>query len=417
MIKRTNKLYDVGTLPELGVVPEKMHAWTIRTERLGEPKDAFREEIIKVPDIKENEVLIANLCASISYNGIWAALGKPKNVIAQNGNYDDEKEDFHILGSEVSGIVYAVGDAVTNVKVGDKIIVNGAQYDQNCPVIKSGGDPVNSPSYRIWGYEANWGAFAQFSKIKDYQCIKIPENMSVEQASAFTSSGVVTYRMLTHWKGNELKKGDIVLVYGGSGGIGSIAITLTRTLGGIPIAVVSSEERGELCLKMGAEGYINRTKFHHWGMPADYLDPTAQKKWTLEAMKFKKEIWKIAGKKQSPAIVIEHPGRDTMPTSLFVCDNNGMVVLCGATSSYYAGIDLRYLWLGQKRIQGCHAGSEKDFREYIEFVSRNNIQQPIGHIFEWSELAEAHQMEYENRMYHGKNIIRIADCNQQTERI
>ena len=75
MIKRTNKLYDVGTLPELGVVPEKMHAWTIRTERLGEPKDAFREEIIKVPDIKENEVLIANLCASISYNGIWAALG------------------------------------------------------------------------------------------------------------------------------------------------------------------------------------------------------------------------------------------------------------------------------------------------------------------------------------------------------
>ncbi len=42
MIKRTNKLYDVGTLPELGVVPEKMHAWTIRTEKLGEPSESLK---------------------------------------------------------------------------------------------------------------------------------------------------------------------------------------------------------------------------------------------------------------------------------------------------------------------------------------------------------------------------------------
>lgn len=407
MVKRTDRLYAVGELPELFVLPKKMHAWTLRTETLGEPISAFREEIVDVPQAGKGEVIVANLCASINYNGVWAALGKPKNVVAANGNYGDKKEDFHICGSEASGIVYDVGEGVTHLKIGDRVTVSAAQFDPNCPIVQAGGDPVNSPSYRIWGYEANWGGFAQFSKVMAMQCHKIPDGMSDVEASAFASAGVVAYRMLTHWQGNTVKKGDVVLIYGGSGGIGSIAITITKALGGIPIAVVSSDERGELCKQLGAKGYINRTKFKHWGTPVDYLDPDKQRKWIYEAMKFKAAIWKIVGKKQSPAIVIEHPGADTIPTSVFVCDNNGMVVLCGATSSYFASVDLRYLWIGQRRLQGCHSGAEEDFDNYLRFMAEYKIKQPIGHIFSWSEVPLAHQLAYEDKSYYGKNVIRI----------
>ena len=118
-------------------------------------------------------------------------------------------------------------------------------------------------------------------------------------------------------------------------------------------------------------------------------------------------IWKIVGKKQSPAIVIEHPGADTIPTSVFVCDNNGMVVLCGATSSYFASVDLRYLWIGQRRLQGCHSGAEEDFDKYLKFMAEYKIKQPIGHIFSWSEVPLAHQLAYEDKSYYGKNVIRI----------
>lgn len=407
MAEHINKLFEVGELPELGVLPEKMHAWVLRNETLGEPVTAFREEIVRLPEVRRGEVIVANLYASVNYNGVWAALGKPKNVIAGNGDYSDDKEDFHIVGSEACGIVYDVGEGVERLRPGDIVSVGAAQFDPECPVVKGGGDPVNSPTYRIWGYEANWGGFAQFSRVKAMQCHKLPDGMTVEQAASCASAGVVAYRMLTYWQGNTLRKGDAVLIYGGTGGIGSISIALTKALGGIPIAVVSSEERGKQCIALGAEGYINRMNFRHWGMCVDYTNAKTQKKWIYEAMKFRREIWKILGRKQDPAIVIEHPGGDTLPTSLFVCGNGGMVVLCGATSSYFAGIDLRYLWMGQKRIQGCHSGTEEDYQRYIDFIMKNGITQPVGHIFSWDELPEAHQMEYENRAYPGKNLIKI----------
>ena len=414
MTKRTDKLFDVGELPELGVLPERMHAWTLRTENLGEPINAFREEIVPVPEPKDNEVIVANLCASVNYNGVWAALGKPKNVVAGNGSYNDKKEDFHICGSEACGIVYAVGKNVTTLKVGDRVNIGGGQFDVDCPVVKSGADPVNSPTYRVWGYEANWGGYAQFSKAMEMQCHKVPDSMSDEEASAFASAGVVAYRMLTFWEGNRVKEGDVVLVYGGSGGIGGISIAIAKELGAVPVAVVSSDERGELCKKLGAKGYVNRKLFSHWGTPPDYTDPDAQKKWLREATKFRMAVYRAAGKKQSPAIVVEHPGADTLPTSLLVCANNGMVVLCGATSSYWAGIDLRYLWIGQKRIQGCHSGSEEDFIRYMDFMSEHGIKQPIGHVYSWSELPEAHQAAYEDRAFHGKSVIRI--CSRKEEK-
>ena len=95
-------------------------------------------------------------------------------VVDSNGDYGDEKEDFHICGSESSGIVWAVGSDVTEFQVGDEVCIGGAQFDEACPLIANGVDPCFSPTYRIWGYEGNWGAFAQFSRAHVQQCFKKP---------------------------------------------------------------------------------------------------------------------------------------------------------------------------------------------------------------------------------------------------
>ncbi len=407
MVKRINTLFDVGTLPELGTLPEKMHAWTIRNETLGEPIKAFQQEIVPVPKPQKGEVIVANMSAGINYNGVWASTGKPKNVVAGNGNYDDSKEEFHICGSEASGIIYDIGEEVTDLKIGDHVTVGASQYDENCEIIKSGQDPVRSPTFRVWGYEGNWGAFSQFCKVKSIQCAPIPDGMNWQQASVFTAAGVPVYRMLTHWYPNNVKKGDVVLIYGGTGGVGSMAIQLSSYFGAIPVAVVSSDSRGQICMELGAKGYINRKNFHHWGRLDGYLDEDNQRKWTIEAMKFKKAIWKIVGERKSPAIVIEHPGMDTMPTSLFVCDNEGMVVTCGATSSYLADFDLRYLWLSQKRIQGSHSATPKDYEGYIKIIKESGIKPYIGAAFNWDELPLAHQLLYEGKGTDGRMVLNI----------
>ena len=124
-------------------------------------------------------------------------------------------------------------------------------------------------------------------------------------------------------------------------------------------------------------------------------------------MKFKKAIWKIVGEKKSPAIVIEHPGADTMPTSIFVCDNNGMVVICGATSSYWASLDLRFLWLGQKRLQGSHSATPADYDAFVDFIVKQEIRQPVGKVFSWSELPLAHKLLHEDKGAMGRMVIKI----------
>ncbi len=391
-------------------VPEKMHAWTLRSERLG-GIEAFQDEVVEVPEPGDDEILVKVMAAGVNYNGVWAALGKPKDVVAQNGDYGDEKQDFMICGSEASGIVYKTGKNVKAFHPGDAVCVGGAAYDPNCEWIQNGGDPCFSPTFHIWGYEGNWGGFAEFAKVREYQCFRKPAHMDWLQAACFSATGVTAYRMLTGWKPNDVKKGDTVLVWGGAGGLGSMAIKIANALGASVVAVVSNDQKGEFCKAIGAKGYINRTKYRHWGKISG-LDERGYRKWLASAVKFRNEIFSITGNDKLPAIVVEHPGGDTLPTSLFVCASGGMVTLCGATSAYIADIDLRFLWLSQKRIQGSHAGNSDDARGFLRLAEKAGIVPEIEEVFEWDQLPEAHRKMLEGSV-RGKYVVKVGLQNGQ----
>ena len=123
-----------------------------------------------------------------------------------------------------------------------------------------------------------------------------------------------------------------------------------------------SAEKGELCVSLGAAGWIDRSEFDHWGIPPHWTDDAGQKAWTASARAFGKAIWDIVGERRNPAIVFEHPGEATIPTSIFVCDGGGMVVICAGTTGYYAMVDLRYHWIRQKRLQGSHGANDEQAR-------------------------------------------------------
>ncbi|MFT8352149.1 crotonyl-CoA carboxylase/reductase [Clostridium saccharoperbutylacetonicum] len=406
------EIYEVGEIPPLGYVPSKMYAWTLRSDRLGEPINAYKREIVDIPNPKSNELIIFNMASGINYNGVWAAIGKPKDIINTHHQFEDP-QDFLICGSESSGIVYAVGDEVKDFNVGDEVICIGVQYDKNCKVYKKANDPRTSPSFRIWGYEGNWGAFAQFSKVLDVQCTKKPKALSWEKAASITSTGATAYNMLNHWKGNEIQKDDVVLIWGGAGGLGSMAIQIVKALGGIPIAVVSTEERGKYCIGLGAKGYINRTKYEHWGILGEELgeNQVLYKKWLKSVLKFRREIWNIVGERKNPQIVIEHPGADTLPTSIFVCDNKGMVVLCGATTGYIGSLDLRYLWLNLKRLQGSHAATIEDVESLLDLIMDGCVNIPKINTYQFEDIPKIHQDIYTNSAADGNMVVVIGAKN------
>jgi crotonyl-CoA carboxylase/reductase len=391
-----NDLYEIGQLPPPGEVPSRMYAQVIRPERFGEPEAAFQVEAVETPPVGPGEALVLVMAAGINYNNVWAAKGIPVDVTKVHGRFGEPTE-FHIGGSDASGVVYAIGDGVTNVVVGDHVVVHCGQWDPADPVVLAGEDPGFAPSYRIWGYETNWGSFAQFTKVQAHQCLPKAPHLTWEEAAAPTLVGATAWRMLMGWPPHSVREGDLVLVWGGAGGLGSMAIQIVRELGGRAVAVVSDEAKAEFCLKLGATGTINRKDFSHWGMPPHWTDTDGYAAWFEGAKSFGKALWEAAGEKRSPRIVFEHPGEDTIPTSIFVCDTGGMVVICAGTTGYNAVADLRYLWMRQKRFQGSHFANDEQSLAFNQLVVDGRIDPCLSRTFRFDEIGLAHQLMSENK--------------------
>ena len=397
-------LYELGEAPDLGHVPDRMYAQVIRPERFGEPVDAFAIEVVETPkELRPDEVLVYVMAAGVNYNNVWASLGRPIDVTRNRprDKWFPDSSGMHIGGSDASGIVWDVGRDVRNLAPGDHVVIHCGQWSADDPMVKSGKDPMYCPSFRIWGYETSWGSFAQFTRVQAHQCLPKPRQLSWEEASAYMLVGATSYRMLNGWPPNTISPGDPVLVWGGAGGLGSMAIQIVREFGGIPIAVVSSDERMEFCKKLGARGCINRRDFDHWGTPPHWNDEAGQAKWTASVRRFGSAIWEIIGERRNPTIVFEHPGEETAPTSVFVCDTGGMVVICAGTTGYDAVSDLRYLWMRQKRLQGSHFANDEQAAAFNELVSAGRIDPCLTKTFEFNEIPLAHQLMYANQHPNG----------------
>lgn len=399
-------IYEIGEIPEVGDVPKRMYAQLIRPERFGEPKQAFAIEQVDIPELGPRDVLVYVMAAGVNYNNVWAALGIPVNVIGARQKAG-EKEDFHIGGSDASGIVYAVGKDVKNVKVGDEVVVHCGRWAPDDPHVVAGKDPQLAPSARIWGYETNWGSFAQFTYVQDHQCLPKPPQLTWEEAAAYMLVGATAYRMLYGWAGNQLQEGEPVLIWGGAGGLGCMAIQIAKAAGAKPVAVVGSPDKFDYCKKLGAVGVLNRKDFDHWGMLPHWKDEAGYATWAKGARKFGKAFWEALGERKNPTIVFEHPGESTIPTSIFVCDTGGMVVICAGTTGYNATLDLRYHWMRQKRLQGSHFANDDQCKGVNDLVIEGKVDPCLSKTFEFGETGACHQLMYENRHPNGNMAILV----------
>ncbi len=392
-------LYELGEMPPMGHVPARMYAWAIRRERHGEPDKSMQVEIVETPEIDSHEVLVLVMAAGVNYNGVWAALGTPISV------FDVHKAPYHIAGSDASGIVWAVGDKVTRWKVGDEVVIHCNQDngdDEEC----NGGDPMFSPSQRIWGYETPDGSFAQFTRVQSQQLMPRPRHLTWEESACYVLTLATAYRMLFGHHPHELKPGQNVLVWGASGGLGSFAIQLINTAGANAIGVISDESKRDFVMGLGAKGVINRKDFNCWGqMPTVNTDD--YKAWFGEVRKFGKAIWDITGKGVNVDMVFEHPGEATFPVSTFVVKKGGMVVICAGTTGYNLTMDARYVWMHQKRIQGSHFAHLKQAAAANKLMVERRIDPCMSEVFPWDEIPQAHLKMLRNEHKPGNMAVLV----------
>ena len=381
-------LYEIGEIPPLGYVPKNMYAWSVRKDRHGEPESAMQLEVLPTWDIDSNEVLVFVLAAGVNYNGVWASLGEPMSVL------DVHKNPYHICGSDASGIVWAVGSNVKRWKVGDEVVIHCNQDDgddEHC----NGGDPMNSPSARIWGYETPDGSFAQFARAQSQQLMPRPKHLTWEESATYTLTLATAYRMLFGHAPHQLRPGQNALIWGASGGLGVFAVQLAVAAGANAIGVISDEDKRDYVMELGAKGVINRKDFNCWGQ-LPKVNSVEYNQWFNEVRKFGKAIWDITGKGNNVDLVFEHPGEATFPVSTFVVKRGGMVVFCAGTTGYNLTMDARYIWMHQKRIQGSHFAHLKQAAEANRLVIEKRIDPCMSEVFAWNDIPKAHTKMWKN---------------------
>ena len=369
-------------------VPSTMRAWVIRPDRLGEPRDAMRLETVETPAPGPGEVIVKVMAAGVNYNNVWACLGQPVSVFRYTGH------DFHIGGSDASGIVAAVGPGVTRWKPGDEVVVHCNQSCGECPEC-NGLDPMACSQQRIWAYETNWGSFADYCLVQAQQLLPKPVHLTWAEAASYGLVYFTAYRMLVDQA--ALEAGHNVLVWGAGGGLGSMAIQICKLYGANAIAVVSSEDKADLVVRLGAHAVINRRDF---GLTDDAGEPDL-----AEVKRFGKAVRDATGGADCD-IVFEHVGSATFFTSVFVCRTFGKIVTCGATSGFSLTFDVRYLWMRQKTIIGSHFANAYQAYRANQLIAERKILPVLSRTFPFEECPEPHQMMRENA-HLGKMVVLV----------
>jgi crotonyl-CoA carboxylase/reductase len=369
-------------------VPASMRAWVIRPDRLGEPRDAMRLETVATPAAGPGEVVVQVMAAGVNYNNVWACLGQPVEVFRYTG------DDFHIGGSDASGVVAAVGPGVTRWKPGDEVVVHCNQSCGECPEC-NGLDPMACSQQKIWAYESNWGSFADYCRVQAQQLLPKPEHLTWAEAASYGLVYFTAYRMLVDQA--ALEAGHNVLVWGAGGGLGSMAIQLCRLYGANAIAVVSSEDKADLCRRLGAHAVINRRDY---ALTDGAGEPNLD-----EVKRFGKAIRAATGGVDCD-IVFEHVGSATFFTSVFVCRTFGKIVTCGATSGFSLTFDVRYLWMRQKTIIGSHFANAYQAYRANQLIAERKILPVLSRTFPFEECPEPHQMMRENA-HLGKMVVLV----------
>ena len=300
-------LYQIGEIPPLGHVPASMYAWAIRKERHGPPDEAMQIEVLPTWPLDSHEVLVLVMAAGVNYNGVWASLGKPISPL------DGHKNPYHIAGSDASGIVWAVGSKVKRWKVGDEVVIHCNQDDgddEEC----NGGDPMFSHLAAHLGLRDSRRLLRPVRPRAGPPAPGAAEASHLGRGACYTLTLATSYRMLFGHRPHTLKPGHNVLVWGASGGLGSMAVQLIATTGANAIGVVSDDDKRDFVMSLGAKGVINRKNFKCWGQMPKVGTPEYDV-WLKEARNFGKAIWEITGKGINVDFVFEHPGEATFPVS------------------------------------------------------------------------------------------------------
>ncbi len=381
----------IGELP----LPESMRAAVVRKDEVDmfagleswekDPRKSLHIDEVPIPPLGPNEVLIAPMASALNFNTVWTSIFEPLPTfgflerMSRLGELGARHDlPYHIVGSDAAAVVLRTGPGVTKWKPGDRVTVHCNYVDMEGP--QGHEDSMLDPDQKIWGFETNFGGMADISMVKSNQLMPMPTHLNWEEAASLGLVMATSYRMLVGENAARMKQGDAVLIWGATGGIGGFATQFVLNGGGIPVCVVSSQDKVDLLHSQGVEHVIDR-KAEGYSF------------WTEDGETDYAEIKRFGGKIRDMIgrdvdIVFEHPGRSTFGASVIVCKPGGTIVTCASTTGYMHEYDNRYLWMNLKNILSSHFANYNEAYAANDLVNEGMIHPILSDVFTLEDSAE-----------------------------
>jgi NADPH:quinone reductase-like Zn-dependent oxidoreductase len=335
----------------------------VRIHQFGGP-EVLTYEDVPDPKPRKDQVLIRVRACSMNHLDIFVRGGLPGVNLP------------HIMGSDIAGEIVELGEYVTDLKVGQRVLIAPMHFCNHCAKCVAGLQN-QCRHFTVLGNGVDGGNCELFAAPR-VNVIPIPDSLDFNQAASVSLVFVTAWHMLTGRA--AIRPGQTVLVLGANSGVGIAAIQIAKLFHARVIATAGDDRKIVRARELGADFVINHYQ-----------------------QKISQEVRKITNS-EGADIVIEHVGKATWEESVRSLKAGGTLVTCGATTGPKVDLDLRFLFSRQLALLGSYMGTMSELHEVLSHVFAGRLKPVIDRTFPLKEIRAAHEYLEKSQMF-GKIVL------------
>jgi NADPH:quinone reductase-like Zn-dependent oxidoreductase len=332
----------------------------IAFEKHGGP-DVLQLRDLPTPQPKAREVRVKVKAVALNHLDVWVRVGWPGLKLHLP----------HVLGSDIAGVIDAVGAEVDDLPAGAEVLVNPGISCGACERCLRGEDYL-CRSYTILGEHVT-GGYAEYVCVPRQNIVSKPKGLSFPEAACLPLTFLTAWTMLT--RRTLLQPGETVLVQAAGSGVGSAAVQIAKLIGAKVIATASTDTKLERAKALGADHVINYATH-------DFLS----------------EVKRLTDRKMVD-VVFEHVGADTFEKSVACLPFGGRLVTCGATAGNLVKLDLKVLFYKRLSLLGSTMGSKGDLFRILQLVEEGRLKPVMDRTLPLEKAAEGHALLSERKTF------------------
>jgi NADPH:quinone reductase-like Zn-dependent oxidoreductase len=308
---------------------------------------------------------------------IQAAALNRLDIFVRNGWPGIKLEYPHIPGADGAGVISAVGAGISEVAVGDRVVINGTMSCGKCEFCLAGKENMCLRG-GILGEDMR-GTYAEYVVVPENNVLKLPDDIPVEAAAAGSLVFLTAWHSLITRGG--LRPGESVLIVGAGGGVNTASIQIAKLVSATVYVVGSSDQKLDQARALGADFLINRSE-EDWG----------------------KAIFKLTNRR-GVDVVVDNVGGPTWATSIRALARGGRLLVVGGTAGYTAETPVNYIFRKHVSILGSTMAPPGDFRDVMELIFAGRLQPVVDSVRPLAEAAEAQKLLDSGEVF-GKLVLR-----------